>query len=96
MRNKVSWSVFLLVTFLTLLLFLISCIFRTEQSSDSTEQSSDRDELTLNRNEENMSREEIIELFYNNFDTFDKVREYIMNTTGGFYCDNNTGLLLIK
>ena len=46
--------------------------------------------------EVSISKKEFIERFQDNFDTFSKVAEYIKNTEGYFYCDNNTGILLLK
>ena len=53
------------------------------------------DEQKQDETTEYMTEEEIVELFYENFDTFNTVAQYALNTEGVFYCGGNLAEMVL-
>jgi len=75
MKRRVQFLVIVTIVVFTSF-FVVSCITNDNgQELDGEEKYEEEKYLT---------KEEVVELFYNNFDAFDKLADYLMNSTGYF------------
>ena len=65
-------------------------VSNSQPDSDKTNDAQEPDERI-----EYMTEEEIVVMFYINFDTFDRVAEYALNTEGVFYCGGNLNEIVL-
>ena len=94
-QNKLyPLRVILFALILPILLGIFSCNNGQSELTEFSDPSTKKPNLDIE--EEYMTKEEVIELFYNNFDTFDKIAEFALRTTEGIYCDNNSDKLLLR
>ena len=79
-------SLFLNLIIVAAVLFLVAVII-SKFGINLQSQDSGRDYLT---------KEDVIEMFYENYGTFKEVSNYVLEMPGTFYCDRNTGTLLLS
>ena len=92
MKKKKPLLIFATIIPLVLVLALVA--FLSNNKLEPNGQNPDTEEPVVEA--EYMTKEEVIELFYDNYNTFNEVAEYILNTEGAFYCDNNSNILLLS
>ena len=101
MKKNLLWFVLAVTISLLLILLLTCCISNQELGEIATlEQEAlvtgiDKDVENMIEDEMEKIKEEMVELFYNKYSVFDSVADYIINTPGVFYCDNNTDKLIL-
>lgn len=86
-------SVIVIVCLASVLLLIITLTLNTREAyKDNLDKYEQTDINEVNY----LTKAEIIELFYDNYEIFCSVAEYVIFTEGVFYCSNSTGDLVLK